>query len=458
MKKNPIITLCFTCILSLLVTSCESLIEIDLPDNQINREIVFTDINTANSALAGLYLTMRNKSVLSGNTTGMGYFMGMYTDEIESLFNTTNDFYYIYNNNPLPTNNLINNIWTNTYSNIYAINSFIEGLTSSKTIPEQQKRNLLGEAFVLRALQYQVLAQLFGDIPYTTTTDHKINNTLKKTKSIEILMQVQQDLLLAFDLLDYNYRDNERIYPNKSVVELLLAKNYLLQKDYVKAEFYANNIISNPNYQLQMDINKVFKKNASSTLWQLHWNAQGNATLEASTYIFVNTPNNQILSKTFVESFETLDRRKDNWIKIIKQDDTVLWAHPYKYKNKTNNTDEYSIVFRIEDVYFLLAEALIYQEKITPAIELINKIRQRAGLQDLPYNISKEVALDYLLIESHKEFFTEQGHRFFDLKRNNRLSILSYHKPNWQQRNELLPYPEKDILINPNLLPQNHGY
>jgi hypothetical protein len=63
------------------------------------------------------------------------------------------------------------------------------------------------------------------------------------------------------------------------------------------------------------------------------------------------------------------------------------------------------------------------------------------------------------MIERRLELFTEFGHRFFDLKRTGRLEQeLSIVKPQWKKINQLLPLPESELVLNPNLNPQNDGY
>ena len=88
----------------------------------------------------------------------------------------------------------------------------------------------------------------------------------------------------------------------------------------------------------------------------------------------------------------------------------------------------------------------------------INKIRSKRGLPNLPLSLSKDAFITELLIEANKEFFTEGGHRFFDLKRNDKIQDLASTKPTWKSYNVLFPIPEKQILINKNLLPNNPSY
>jgi uncharacterized membrane protein len=447
-------------LLFLFFQSCENLIEIDLPDDQINTEDVFKDIHTTQAALANLYINIRQGSIFNGSFNGIGTILSLYCDDLDAFGspNTPAANFDFYHNTLLSSNNTISNLWNTSYNHIYTINAFIDGLINSSSIEEENKSLFLGEAYFIRALYYHYLTQLFGNIPYITATDYKHNSTVSKINSAEVLKHVENDLKESLQLISGEYRNSERIYPNKTTAELLLAKNYLLQKQYMEAERYAQTVIDNVWFKLEtQDINLVFKKTAQSTIWQLPPGDSGAPTLEASNYPFTNQPTLHHLSNDLIIGFEDNDKRKHNWIKEIISEESV-WYHAYKYKNSNSNDDEYSIVFRIEDAYFVLIEALAYQNKITEAVKYLNVIRQRAGLPELPDTLSQSELIDEMLSESRREFFCEQGHRFLDLKRNNQLNLLKTIKPNWEDKHTVFPIPENEILINPNLLPQNHGY
>jgi len=455
-KKIHLVSLLLVLLIS---PSCEHWIDVDLPDDQINTAAVFQDAQTVNAALMNLYINFRNQSPYSGSEVGLGTILGLYTDELENLTPSSSPmgYYALYHNQLNPTSSSVATIWTNSYTHIYAINAFIEGLTASTAIPNQDKEIPLAEALLLRVLYYQALTQVFGAIPYVTSTDYKINTTLGKTNSQEILQALETDLLAIEPKLSDAYRTPTKFYPNKAVVDLVLAKNYLLQKQYNQAEKQAQIVIQSPLYAIEKDVNQVFKQDAKSTLWQLSNDSNTDApTLEAINYIILTSSSYQV-SEQLLHCYDTLDQRRKNWINTITLNDTPLY-YAYKYKNRTANPDENSVIFRLEEAYFIRAEALIYQHQLDQAIPLLNTIRNRAGLANLPDTLTEEQLLTALLDESQREFFTEHGRRFFDLKRNDRLSQLQQTKPNWQSIHALWPYPEKETLLNPNLLPQNYGY
>src|SRR5690606_26205346 len=103
-------------------------------------------------------------------------------------------------------------------------------------LSQEEKDGIIGEALFARSLVYFYLQQLFGDIPYTTSLDYEYNQDLNKTGADMVLEQLELDLSEAIDLLPNEYRDVERIYPNKYVAELLLAKVYLTEHKYELAQ------------------------------------------------------------------------------------------------------------------------------------------------------------------------------------------------------------------------------
>lgn len=438
------------------LNSCESYIDVDTPTNQISTEIVFESEGTANAAIADIYASLRNSSLIAGGSDGLGAILGIYTDELDNYFLDNNGYIPIYNHQVSSTNTILSKVWTTSYQQIYALNLLLEGLNNSTTLKDSFKHKLKGEALVLRSILYFYLNQLFGDIPYTISTDYELNSTLTRTNSKLLLDHLKLDLKIASELLNDNYSHAERIYPNKKVADIMLCKIYLLEGSWSLAENLSKEIMSSSNYTFEDDIERVFKKQGQHIIWQLKPQNSGDATKEAILYYFNNSvPKTFALSNKLISSFEDGDLRKRNWISSVNYSNEVYYRSS-KYKNHSNstNTDEYSIIFRLEEVYLLLAEALNYQNKTDEAVYYINKIRNRAGLSLIKSNITKEDCTEYILIEKRHEFFCEFGQRFMDLKRNNRLHYLE----NWNSHYKYFPIPERELSINPNLNPQNHGY
>jgi hypothetical protein len=440
-----------------ICTSCEKMIEVDTPVNQITSQQVFEDVQTANAAMAGLYATLWDNSPLAGDQTGK--LLGAYADDLNYYATaSTTGILELYNNTQIDSNTAVYSYWSSAYQKIYTANAIIEGTQNSTALSVTDKNRIKGEALLVRSILYYYLQQIFGDIPYPDTTNYQINQSLAKITSAEVLTRMETDLGESISLLVDEYRNTERIYPNRKVAQLMLAKVYMLQNKWSEAESILKEIKQNSMYQFETNITKVFNKSGTHILWQLKPKNPGDATKEAAAYYFINAaPSNFALSQNLIAVFNSSDLRKQNWITAVPFNGNT-WYRADKYKNRTNNTTEYSIIFRLDEVYLLLAEALAQQNKTSEALPYLNTTRQRAGIASLILPITKETFLNEVLLENRKEFFTEMGHRFLDLKRLNQLNSLYPAKPNWKEFHKVWPIPQKDILLNPNLNPQNNGY
>ncbi|WP_121967288.1 RagB/SusD family nutrient uptake outer membrane protein [Myroides sp. N17-2] len=442
-------------LLAILTLSCENMIEVDLPNSQVNREDVFKDLSTTKAALSSIYTNARESQFLSKRANGIHYTLSLYTDELTYLGSATNNFY---NNSLQGDSKEVSLWWNDVYRHIYVINAFIEGLSQSNYIDKTIKQQLLGEAITLRALHYHYLVQLYGDTPFTRSTDYNSNKTISRKPYAEVLFEIEQDLTQAISLLSDQYRDSKRFYINKAVAELLLAENYLLQGKFDLAQLYSQKIVDNNLYQIEKDLSKTFKKTSKGTIWQISPELETNITYEAELYIFNDLADNtSVVSDQLLSSFTDTDLRKKHWLRQINSKGKSLYT-VYKYKNKTNNTDEHSIFFRIEQAYFILAESLLKQNKIPQAAQVLNEIKTSRGITPVSPNVSSADMTSELIQESSKEFFTELGQRFFLLKRFNKLDQLRVNKPNWETYHNLFPIPERQLQINKNLNPQNDGY
>ena len=198
-KQHTMINLGLVIILFFSGLACEQLLEVEVPSNQIGKDEVFKDVQTANAALAGLYAGLRDKSFVAGNVAGP--LLGIYTDDLVSYaFTDTNGTFALYNNQQIDTNTSVFTLWSNSYQHIYAANAIIEGVTNS-SFSAADKNRIKGEALLVRSMQLFYLQQLFGDIPYPLSTDYTINQSLPKVNANEVLLKLETDLFECTNLL-----------------------------------------------------------------------------------------------------------------------------------------------------------------------------------------------------------------------------------------------------------------
>lgn len=454
-KQLTIILLCLS------IAGCDDFLEVELPNSQLNTPFVFENYATANAAMVDIYAKIRDTGLLSGNSSGMGASLGAYTDELEYFGNPTSSLNFFYANTLLPTTATMEIWWNNSYNQIYAANAVYKGVEQSQSLTPENKEQLKGEALFVRGLIHFYLTNLFGEIPYITTTDYIQNQSVNKIPTQEIYNLVIQDLENAKALLPENYFGGTRVRPNKSVVAALLAKVYLYNQNWAEAANEASFIINQTGtYSFPSNHNNTFLIQSPSTIWQLLPQANGRNTLEGSTFIFLSGPPSSIaLTTQLMSAFEEGDLRKTNWTKEVTNTNGT-WHHAFKYKQRTNTatSQEHSVLFRLAEIYLIRAEARAKQGELLSAIDDINAIRTVAGLSQTTAN-TQESILEAIYRERRVELFTEFGNRFFDLKRTNQLdNTLNNLKPAWNTFMKNMPIPQRELLLNPNLLPQNDGY
>jgi hypothetical protein len=453
------ITILLTSALCFFCHGCEDFIEVDLPQSQLAGKEVFEDVYTANSAMNDLYAKMRDNGVMAGTLNGLSSLLGSYTDEL-TFFGSNADIEAFYNHSIHAQNNLIKGFWNSSYSQLYAANAILEGLDRSTGINEVEKSRLRGEALFVRAYLHFYLVSLFGEIPYVTTTDYHVNAIVSKQPQAVIWEHIITDLEEARLLLPEVYSGTERIRPIQPVVLALLSRVYLYLGDWSRAEQYATAVIANPLYSLVSNLDLEFLKNSTSTIWAFHPGLAGLNTKDALSFVFASgPPSKPSLSINFANTFELGDLRRNSWIRTVSTGAGV-WYHTNKYKEITNTgtSREYTILFRIAEQYLIRAEARAQLELLDGAAADLNMVRNRAGLLGTTAS-GKEAMLAAILNERKHELFSEQGHRWFDLKRTNQAAtVLGEIKPAWDNTHLLFPLPESELLLNGNLLPQNPGY
>lgn len=446
--------------LIILMPSCKKFVEIDLPESQLNSTTVFQDKLTADAAVASLYIKLRNTVLVTGSVSGLSALLSNYADEIKN-YGIGSYAEKFYNNSLLASQSEISLIWNNSYNLIYYANSIIEGLEKSTGINDEDKLSYEAEALFVRAYVHFYLLNLFGPVPYINTTNYQTNTSPGKMSPELVYTSIIADLKKAKIGLDLNYISLERVRPNKALIAAMLARVYLYTESYVEAENEANYIIDSTSlYNLENDLDKVFLKNSTGTIWQLKPNNAGANTLEAINFIFTSGPPSKgAINEVLLNAFENLDQRKAKWLgKITSGLNT--WYFPFKYKLRTTTGTslEYSIMFRLEEQHLIRSEARTKQHNFSGAKDDLNLIRNRAGLANTTAS-SEQALLQAILQERRVELFTEQGHRFFDLKRTGQANTaLAVVKSGWNATDILWPLPENELILNPNLKPQNPGY
>jgi len=442
--------------------SCESFTEVELPKDQLTTNAVFEDKATADAAMLSFFAKMRDIGLFSGSQSGSApYYLANYADEMDFYGDALGATTFFYNNALIAANTEVKTIWDASYNQVYAANAVLEGVGASVSLAQADRNRLTGEALFARALIHFTLANVFGDVPYVKVTDYNVTRSVPRMPVQEVYANCVQDLLASAELLQDSYLPANRTRPNKFAARAVLARVYLYAGLYNEASNEASAVINNVAlYSNAANLSQTFLADSPATIWQLSPSTPGGNTQEALTYVFdFGPPTLSGLRQDFMEGFEAGDQRLPNWTRAVT-DGTTTWYHPYKYKVNTDTgmAQENSIMLRLPEMYLIRAEARAHTSDFIGTQDDLNVIRNLAGLGNTTAN-TQEALLLAVLQERRSEFFTELGHRFFDLKRLGAVQQrLGSVKPGWDSHDVVFPIPEKELELNPNLSPQNPGY
>jgi hypothetical protein len=453
------------------ITGCKKFVEIPPPETQLVTTGVFSNSASATAATTAIYSQMYSNWVsytISQST-------GLLGDELTGYSTFTPQTQY-YENAMIATK--ANGEWANAYNYIYQANAIITALNNNAAISAAVIQQLTGEAAFIRAFWFFYLTNCYGDVPLITTTDYRVNGTMARTPKSEVMQQVVADLKDAKELLSSNFVDasdtlttEDRVRPTKWAATALLARVYLYTGDWANAEVQATTVITNTDqFGLEPDLNSVFFKNSKEAIWQITTPlpAYDYNTQDGFYYILLGAPSNanygsSTLSPQLLNSFDSADQRKANWVSSISENGTDYYF-PYKYKvSMSQDITEFTMVLRLAEQYLIRAEARAQQNNLSGAQADLNVIRTRAGLPNTTATTQTGL-LSAILNERQWELFTEWGHRWFDLIRTNNINaVMRVLTPlkggTWDPdcHQALYPIPQSDRNANPNLS-QNTGY
>ncbi|QEH43826.1 RagB/SusD family nutrient uptake outer membrane protein [Chitinophaga sp. XS-30] len=482
LRRSNVLPAVSAILVLLCCISCRKLLTVPPPVTQVTAEQVFSTDEQANSAMAGIYVSMIGVSpgtdnFANGLTSRLG---GLSSDELVSMFIGLDAPIVHINTNKITRDGSAESsaVWKTLYATIYGANAVIDGVagSTSSRLSDSTRKQLTAEAKCIRAFCYFYLVNFFGDVPLVLVADPLKVAAMSRTPVEEVYRQIIQDLKDAQTGLvaDYSASNGKRIRVNMWGATALLARAYLFLQDYDNAAAEATKVIGNTSeFDLEDDLNRAFLTDSKEAIWQLEQNINdglaGNATLEGYNLLpiapsFVVT----YLSEQLLGAFEPGDQRRAKWV-----DSTgfpgFYYYYPAKYKTGALNrvvgapATEYYMLLRLAEQYLIRAEARAHGAPggAIAAIADLNALRSRSGLDDLPETLSETELLDAVAKEWQTEMFCEWGHRWFNLKRTGKapevLSAIPIKQP-WVGDYQLLyPLPLESVLNGAGII-QNSGY
>ncbi|MDR1865323.1 MAG: RagB/SusD family nutrient uptake outer membrane protein [Bacteroidales bacterium] len=395
-------------------------------------------------------------------------------------------------------------VWKQLYRGINRANIAIDNIPRITSGSPELKPRLINEAKFLRALLYFNAVQLWGAVPLVLHEAESLDNSVLRTERTEtekVYAQIIADLTDA-EALPPNYTGSDVGRATGGAAKALLAKVYLVRKEWKKASDKAEEIIANKaayGYDLEENFGDLFnkpeKKNGKEHIFSVQFeNGQSGATgttgnlLQVVSYFGPTTavePADIISDDRFYNVYDPADLRRS--VTYIKQfplpTGVITFPRALFIKYVTNLLVPYTSraadainfpVIRYADVLLVKAEALNEQAGDAgpgaEAYDALNQVRRRAyGLladPSLPIpspelsGLNRTLFREAIQNERLKEF-VQEGQRWFDLVRWGILveavSVVP-EKATVSERNYLYPVPQDQRDLNPDGLWQNDGY
>ena len=496
------------------------------PAYGLNSEVVYSDPNNYINVLSKLYsgLSMTGLQGPAGQADIAGIDEG-FSAYVRVLWNLqelpTDEAVCGWNDPGIPTLNKmqwnaddgwVKGMYYRIYYQITLCNEFIYQSRDERLdergfsdTDKEMIRMYRNEARFLRSLSYFHAMDLFGNVPFVTEEDRVGAFQPERISRTDLFNYVESELidlsnvLSAAGTVDYGRATRE-------AAKTLLAKVYLNAEVYSgtnrydDCRNYCEQIVNSGAFQLDMDYQHLFladNQNSSEVIFPVVYDGLYAQTWGGTTYLVcgalggsMNAADYGVNGKwgglrstsAFVNKFPdtTEDSRflfyRDGQELEITNLGTFTQGYAYpKYKNVTsvgdvgsnNGTSAHVDIdfpmFRLADVYLMLAESAYRNGDQGTALNYINMLRERAyGNSN---NNMSSINLDDILDERSRELAWE-GSRRTDLIRFGKFTSGDYVWPfkggdvsgvGTSSHLELYPIPTSDLILNPNLT-QNPGY
>jgi hypothetical protein len=397
-----------------------------------------------------------------------------------------------------PGNSVVNSLWKGHYNAINVANRALENLPNS-AVDEATRSRLTGEVRFIRGYLYFQLVRYFGDVPLITRVPK--NNIeagedefVTRRPKEEVLSFVIEDLEFAIDNLPLKGQtETGRVTKGSAQGMLARVLMYTNPPDWQRVYDLTKEIMNSNLYSLVEDYETIWRevgKNNEESLFEIQTGITSTCTGGVYNYAEFQGPRAGgargwsdlgwgfgTPSQNLVSEYEQGDERREGTIITIDDDGTVLWdgvripsqdsveARYYNYKAYHSQTRESYCgvrdrmpknirILRYADVLLMNAEAAFNLGNAGEALDHINMIRERAGLDP-----KGSVTMNDIMHERRMELALEHE-RFFDLVRWGIAGqvLRAQGKAFVDNKHEVFPIPQEQIDLSGGKLTQNPNY
>jgi starch-binding outer membrane protein, SusD/RagB family len=441
------------------ISSCVKLNQVSPTSVPVTK--LFKDSISLNEALIGLYSTLEVREYYGGY---FPLFADLNSDNgVAGGYNDTSlDEFGAYS--VTSSNAYLQNMYIALYYTIANANAILEGEKAVVSASPQFLNKVRGQVLTIRALAHFDLLRSFGyhwdlNSPYgvpVVITVQKATDVVVRSTVADTYTAILNDLAQAATLLN-GEADRNANYINPAIVNALLARVYLYQKDYINAAKYASLVIDDGAYSLLDEANfpSVYtSKRSKESIFELPFNQQNPSFYNTATYARPDAASTEVLFIASEGLKDFLNNRSGD-MRINLLDTTSINFQPnartLKYSSDITQKDNSAYVIRIAEMYLIRAEALGRVDGLND----LNVIRSNRGLAPLhASDLPDDNTYAQAVADENRAEFNFEGHRYFDLARTGQVNTVL----GVSLSNSVYPIPLHEINATHGIVVQNPGY
>ncbi|WP_116105046.1 RagB/SusD family nutrient uptake outer membrane protein [Lewinella sp. IMCC34191] len=407
------------------------------PTDSVDAPVAIVDAQSARAARAGVYDALQDNA-FDTHLAGYQYFSDEAT--FTGTFPTRAEFDAY---NVTTSNTTMAGMFSTHYTTINVANNIVETVTGlddpSLNENEELRSSLVGEARLARAFAYLELVLGWGEVPLVLTPTPNViddNQNVTRASVSAIYDQIITDLQFAVD----NIVDDLTLGMTQAAANALLARVALYQERYEDAQSFAELAVGE-------DYDLTAIPYMEDELWFLEFSStDGNSLAFFYGPSALNGRLSIVPSTALINSYEDGDIRRE-----LSVDSLGTRAYGIKYDDfgaASGSQNDPLMFIRGAEMVLIIAEAAANQGDFDTATDMINMVRNRAGLDDI--ELDEENFEDAILQERFVELAMESGHRLWDVRRLGR-ALDVFGPGGYDPCDNVWPLPQRDIDRNPSL-------
>jgi hypothetical protein len=491
MKKLVYISLLITGMMT--VSSCSDILDTP-PTTSPSESIFWQSKSDFESALTGCYQIMQSKT--------LSYGIIVYDCLTDNAYGATTSS-YIYQSDLIQSDNIdpsmtgfVPDIYKEAYAAIARLNIFLYQLENyTENDISSVRDQYQGEVLFLRSYCFYLLYLCYGEVPYPKEPLDIYTQNMPKESLENVYRNLTADLQAAIDKLDDKTYKEAGGHVTKNAAKALKARVLMLHaygedgkianrdevqeaynllneiRGYSLTERYADNFIADvqeASNEIVFSI-KFLAPNNYTDFDHKYGNYAPVRPVADLCNIYEEGDNryNQIFA--FNDKYQWPGGEEVSLNKSDLKKAMVKWLTPLMKDGEsweaTTRSEQDIVLLRWGELLLLKAEAA-NELGIGNAVELVNEVRNRAGLSNLANNPTQEQIREAIRHERRVEAPFELI-RYYDMKRWHIMDklngleldpLLAGHVTAWSKAHEYFPLPQEQIDFSNGVLVQNPNY